>query len=530
MIDRLESAIANALSRPGGLRGALAVVLACACAMLFTRLGAAPVERNSELRCHAVAQGMVESGDWVVPRFEGTPRLQKPPLYYWLASASALAVGGEVTLGATRFPSALAALALGFVVFFWGRSTFGAARALLAVVVLVSTLQFSTSGRRGDAEMTLALWTAASLFAFDRWRANARPAALVAFTAALALAFLSKATVAFVTVLLPITLAEIAERRIARRAPAPSLASDPAAPAVPAPRSTFRDRRFLCAIAVAVVVGFAWYAVVIARLPHALDALLGDAVLPVGVKTGAASGAEHFMPPWYFFDKIWGVAAPISLLLPVVAWVWWKQRRTPSSPENRSRRLPVIAFCSMFVAFSILPQKQKHYLLPTLAPLSLVLADALHAFFAAAPVGFARVLRAFGAIVAVAGLGAAFVFEEFFAEFEPAAAVMRFVALPAGATLLLVALVAAFRVRVRAFVAAAFLASTALVTAYGAHVKVFDVELDAAIEDDREAPDEAHVIALAHERPWLVRALDLAKSARTLEKRRMKRAAPEAPR
>jgi 4-amino-4-deoxy-L-arabinose transferase-like glycosyltransferase len=59
-----------------------------ACAVLFVALGATPIERTSEKRCHEVAVTMLETGDYLVPYYDGEPRLQKPPLYYWLAAAS----------------------------------------------------------------------------------------------------------------------------------------------------------------------------------------------------------------------------------------------------------------------------------------------------------------------------------------------------------------------------------------------------------------------------------------------------------
>ena len=48
-----------------------------------------PVGRASELRCIRVVGAMLESGDWLVPHVGGVVRLQKPPLFYWVGSATA---------------------------------------------------------------------------------------------------------------------------------------------------------------------------------------------------------------------------------------------------------------------------------------------------------------------------------------------------------------------------------------------------------------------------------------------------------
>ncbi len=501
MLARIERRIGSALEFAAG-RGALIVCLLVAVsATLFPRLGAAPVERNSELRCHEVARGMVATGDYVVPRFDGEVRLQKPPLYYWLASASAVVMGTEPTLGTTRFPSAVAALALALLVFWWGRSLGGTAHGLLAVTLLLLMLQFTTSGRRGDAEMTLALWSTAALFAFERWSMQRTAGRLATFAACLALAFLSKATVAFVTVLLPIVVAAFAERR----------ARD------------LRSPRFLGAVVAAIVVGFAWYAVVLARVPNALDSLLGDAVLPVGVKTGAASGAEHFLPPWYFLDKIWGVAAPASLLIPVAVWRGW---RTRLDRGDARRRFAAIAFLAMFVVFSILPQKQRHYLLPTLPFLALALADSARAFAVDAPRGFARFLRGVGSALGAIGLAGVVVFSIYFTKLAPEYPITRFVLLPIAGIAFVLQAVAAIRVLPRANVTLLVIAVTALLYVYNAHVKVFALVIDEAVEAERAAPDEDHVIAVADESPWLMKVLDVEKNVRKIRERRAEGANP----
>ena len=44
---------------------------------------------------------MVESGDWLTPRFNYQHRWEKPVLYYWLTAATYLATGPNRIRGAT---------------------------------------------------------------------------------------------------------------------------------------------------------------------------------------------------------------------------------------------------------------------------------------------------------------------------------------------------------------------------------------------------------------------------------------------
>lgn len=326
-------------------------LLLLAILLLGFRLGAEPVGRSSERRCHEVARAMVESGDYLVPMLNGEPRLQKPPLYYWLASLGAHAHGGASLL-TTRLPSALAALGLlalviGFTTRLRDRST-----GLLAGALLLISFQFSTSGRRGDAEMWLALSSFAAIVAFDRHAETGSRRALVAFGACLAVAFLAKATAAFATVVAPVAVL-LALRDARGRA---SIAGA------------------VAAIAAASIVGFAWYGWVLARVPGAWNDLLGDLFLPFGVRAESNGDAEHFEPPWYFARQFFSIAFPTCLLLPVVAH---RLRATRGHSNQPPLRRFLLTASVQFVVFSALPQKQKHYLLPLL-PLYVVLTvDAL---------------------------------------------------------------------------------------------------------------------------------------------------------
>jgi hypothetical protein len=61
---------------------------------------------------------MLSGGDYVVPRFAGLPRLEKPPLGYWVAAAS-VSLFGEMNEWTLRFPSAISAILLAGLVWFW---------------------------------------------------------------------------------------------------------------------------------------------------------------------------------------------------------------------------------------------------------------------------------------------------------------------------------------------------------------------------------------------------------------------------
>src|SRR5438552_17490450 len=88
-----------------------AAILFVLCSFLFFR-GLADRELTSshEARAGQNAAMILDTGQWGLPRlFDEQIELQKPPLYYWLVTLTAL-VHGTVDAWAIRLPAALAGL------------------------------------------------------------------------------------------------------------------------------------------------------------------------------------------------------------------------------------------------------------------------------------------------------------------------------------------------------------------------------------------------------------------------------------
>ena len=65
----------------------LALLVACAAALLVG-LAAYPILDGDEGLFAETAREMALTGDWLVPRFCQVERLNKPPLFYWVAAAA----------------------------------------------------------------------------------------------------------------------------------------------------------------------------------------------------------------------------------------------------------------------------------------------------------------------------------------------------------------------------------------------------------------------------------------------------------
>ncbi len=75
-------------------RSVLSLLLLCLAVYVPGLFVLPPIDRD-EARFAQASREMVETGDWIVPRVQGSPRLNKPPLIYWLQSMSVKVFGDE---------------------------------------------------------------------------------------------------------------------------------------------------------------------------------------------------------------------------------------------------------------------------------------------------------------------------------------------------------------------------------------------------------------------------------------------------
>lgn len=177
---------------------ALALALGLAVALCFSGIGCHALWSPDEPTGAAVGRAMLESGDLIVPRLNGQPFLEKPPLYWWAQVAVFRLFGVSDTTA--RVPSALFG-ALGLLTTCMLGRLWGTARqGLLAVCVLGTTVLFLHNVGRAIVDPALLFFVALSHLGFA-WIAKPRSAreprgARWLIAVSLALAFLVKGVVA----------------------------------------------------------------------------------------------------------------------------------------------------------------------------------------------------------------------------------------------------------------------------------------------------------------------------------------------
>ena len=130
--------------------------------------------RGEETRRAQVAAEMLSSGDWIVPRQQGTIYLSRPPLGNWLIAITAT-LRGQLDIVAIRLPTVLAILATTLLVYVYMRDYVGRSSALLAAAAYPTMGQVLQIGRLAETEGVFTLLVSGSLLLWHRGYTRAWP-------------------------------------------------------------------------------------------------------------------------------------------------------------------------------------------------------------------------------------------------------------------------------------------------------------------------------------------------------------------
>ena len=376
----------------------------------FVGLGRPAITDSDEAFYAQAGREMVETGDWVTPRYNGGYRFEKPVMFYWLVALAYLPAGaGEF---AARLPSALAGLGLVLAAFACARRWYDDDTALLAGAVTATSFGYVGWARQALPDLALAFfvtaatWAAFEALAVSRAAGGRRRWWLAAAGAALAAAFLTKGPVGVVLPALAVGPAAVwrcvAEGRAGAGGPGRRLAR------------LAGDVGLLAAVCLALTLP--WFAAMTAT--HGA-AYLDRFFIAENLERFATDRYNDPRPAWYYLPIVAGGLLPWSPLMLIfqrpLRGVAAGVRRVGSAEV----RLALWALAPL-VFYSSSIGKQPRYVLPVLLPLAILLARGLSRALArqAAPgAGRDRLLAAGGTAsglvlllfgVAVARAGALF--------------------------------------------------------------------------------------------------------------------------
>ena len=154
----------------------LTLIVTVALAAHVWRLGDLTI-RGEEPRRATVAREMIETGDWIVPRQQGTLFLSRPPLQNWLIAISAKLAGGFSNVS-VRLPGVLAVLVTALLLYGVSRKFVANGGALAAAISYTTMIQVLELGQLAETETLFTLLVSGSLLLWIAGHAGRWPPAI----------------------------------------------------------------------------------------------------------------------------------------------------------------------------------------------------------------------------------------------------------------------------------------------------------------------------------------------------------------
>jgi 4-amino-4-deoxy-L-arabinose transferase-like glycosyltransferase len=364
-------------------RHPLATVLIASVACLAVGFSATPFWDEDEPRFAAIAQAMLDTGDWVVPMYNGTLAVDKPVLMHWcMAICFALFGTSEI---AARLPAALATVATALALLRAGTRWFNVTTGVVAALAYVGCLLVAIESHAATPDSILTALTAwatllvAEAFLSDR-ATGAAPAGRLSIPRAaivgglMGLAVLCKGPIGFVgplAVALPWVWWLAVGQRLAHTGPI--TAGRLATSAVTAAFATLRDTRLFTITAAILAVAAPWYVTVGMRTAGAWPAgfffvhNVGRFAAPMEKHGGSVLYHPLGMLVGFF---PWSCFLPLAIV--VACWRLWKRVDLPA--VARPLALALFWMAVWIGGFSAAATKLPNYIMPAYPAAALLVA------------------------------------------------------------------------------------------------------------------------------------------------------------
>ena len=324
-------------------RMGVSFVLVAALAALIWNVSVEPLDHGYP-RYTAIADAMVRTGDWIVPRLDDKVYIQKPPLFIWLI-AIPIALTGRVSEWAGHLPNVIASLGTLFGVYLFSRRIFGSKEnALLSILILVTSYDFSQHTRDERLDMVFTVFMVGAFLYFYQAVTSVPPGRgrtmrIMTCYTFVALATLTKGPVGLLFFL---------------------------AVTIPFAFWTGKGRIIL---AKECLIGYGIFLAICSIWPLLFIAKVGfQEALSAFQSTEMMTRREG---PFYYLIRLPVIFSPWSFFLPAV--VIWLVREKPYR-ESAGIRFLLCWFAAFFLLLNLSPTKSTRYLLPTIPALALLTA------------------------------------------------------------------------------------------------------------------------------------------------------------
>ena len=165
----------------------------------FAALDDSSVWDSNEAYYVQTPREMIERGDWLVPYFNGQPRINKPPLSYWIVAACYRLFSDSLFW--ERFPMAVLAYGCVWALFWMGRILFTEPVGLLGAGILATTFRFLLLSRRLFIDILLLFCLLMAVAFFLSWLKKEKKRDFLLSALFFGFAFLTKGPIALLPVL-----------------------------------------------------------------------------------------------------------------------------------------------------------------------------------------------------------------------------------------------------------------------------------------------------------------------------------------
>lgn len=301
-----------------------------------------------EGRYAQIAREMHDHGDWIVPKLQGQPYLDKPPMFYWLIATSYGIFG--VSEESARLIPALAVHLTILLIYLFGRRTLGERSAFWGALLLSVAPGFMGIGRLLIIDGLLTFFVTLGLFAAFEAIRGERLARGWWFLSAIAcgLGILAKGPVALLLLAPPIA----AHRLLTGH------------------RVLIGWINIAHFLLIAFLVNLPWYVCIYRHEPVFLKHFFWEHNVLRFVQP-----FDHLQPIWYYIPLVLGGLLPGTFLL----WAFARHVLSGDAAVSASRS-PAMGFCLLtgmwcIAFFSVSGSKLPTYILPSFPFLTLALGD-----------------------------------------------------------------------------------------------------------------------------------------------------------
>lgn len=321
----------------------LAAIITISMVVALSGITLRPLESH-EAFVLGTAQSMYDNQNWIVPWFNGEPRLTKPPLGYWLTALTAYVAGGiaQIQPWHGRLPSAIAAIGIVVLTVLSGRKLFGTRHGLLAGLMLATSSGFYYYAHSARPEMVYAFFCTAALTSYlyvvsSSSGSQSRIASKLIWVC-FALATLTKGP-QIPLIFLSAFLVDMRYRKLGLK--------------------EILDRfQPVRGLVIFLLITLPWWWLVDRQAGGIQGTQLSGSLLKLDIFNVA--------DPYYFYRPL-QLMLPWVFLLPTIFFVPWKKIQP-------SYFVLAVAIAAAAVFLSFGPQKRWYYMLPLLAPMFLILA------------------------------------------------------------------------------------------------------------------------------------------------------------